>query len=130
PASRVSLLSFEASTRVRAIGSPPWGIGSMVERRFHRAKARMAPPVWIPDFGISVCHCVGNFTHRGRRCPYSSGARGRAEVAEEVVAGRYAIQEELGRGASATVFRARDTVLQRPVALKVISSALAADPEF
>jgi len=51
-------------------------------------------------------------------------------MAEEVVAGRYAIQEELGRGASATVFRARDTLLQRPVALKVISASLAADPEF
>ncbi len=51
-------------------------------------------------------------------------------MAEEVVAGRYVILEELGRGASATVFRARDTTLQRPVALKVISSSLAADPEF
>jgi eukaryotic-like serine/threonine-protein kinase len=51
-------------------------------------------------------------------------------LAEELIAGRYTIQEELGRGASATVFRAHDTLLERPVALKVIASSLASDPEF
>jgi serine/threonine-protein kinase len=51
-------------------------------------------------------------------------------LAEELIAGRYTVQEELGRGASATVYRARDTLLDRPVALKIISSGLASDPEF
>jgi serine/threonine-protein kinase len=51
-------------------------------------------------------------------------------VADELIAGRYTIQEELGRGASATVFKARDTLLDRSVALKVIASSLASDPEF
>ncbi len=51
-------------------------------------------------------------------------------MADELIAGRYIIQDELGRGASATVFRARDTTLDRNVALKVIASSLASDPEF
>ncbi|MGE3074055.1 MAG: serine/threonine-protein kinase [Dehalococcoidia bacterium] len=51
-------------------------------------------------------------------------------MAEELLAGRYRIEDELGRGASATVYRAHDTVLERFIALKVISSALASDPEF
>ncbi len=44
--------------------------------------------------------------------------------------GKYLIQQEIGRGGMARVYRAQDTVLQRPVALKVLASALSADPEF
>lgn len=44
--------------------------------------------------------------------------------------GKYTILEELGRGAFATVFRARDTVLQRDVALKILHPPLMADPDF
>lgn|GEM_PF-1425585 len=51
-------------------------------------------------------------------------------MADELIAGRYTIQDELGRGASATVYKARDTLLDRSVALKVIASSLASDPEF
>jgi len=44
--------------------------------------------------------------------------------------GKYEILSELGRGAFATVHLARDTVLQREVALKVLHPPLLADPDF
>ncbi len=43
---------------------------------------------------------------------------------------RYEIQEELGRGGSAAVVRAYDRVLERQVALKILSGPIANDPEF
>jgi eukaryotic-like serine/threonine-protein kinase len=39
----------------------------------------------------------------------------------QVVAGRYALQELIGRGGSAEVWRAEDTSLGRPVALKLVT---------
>jgi hypothetical protein len=42
----------------------------------------------------------------------------------------YWLEEQIGRGGMAVVFRARDERLARPVALKVLSPALAADEEF
>ena len=44
--------------------------------------------------------------------------------------GRYHIDEEIGRGGMARVYRATDSLLQRPVALKVLAPHLAVDPEF
>ncbi len=44
--------------------------------------------------------------------------------------GRYQIQAEIGRGGMARVYRATDTILQRPVALKVLAPQLSLDPEF
>ena len=44
--------------------------------------------------------------------------------------GRYLVQEEIGRGGMARVFRALDTMLKRTVALKVLAAQLAVDPEF
>ena len=42
----------------------------------------------------------------------------------------YVIEEQVGAGGMAVVFRARDSVLGRPAALKVLSPALAADQAF
>ena len=47
-----------------------------------------------------------------------------------VLAGRYRIESALGSGASANVFAAFDTTLQRRVAVKVLHPALAADSGF
>jgi serine/threonine protein kinase len=49
----------------------------------------------------------------------------------DVLAGRYEIQSELGRGGMATVYRGKDLRLQRPVAIKVFRGgfAEAVDPQ-
>ncbi len=47
---------------------------------------------------------------------------------QEVLAGRYSIERELGRGGMGTVLLARDVPLDRLVAIKVLPPAMAADP--
>jgi eukaryotic-like serine/threonine-protein kinase len=49
---------------------------------------------------------------------------------ERVLAGRYRIEGELGRGGMARVFKATDTVLGRPVAVKVLAPQYAEDANF
>ncbi len=46
------------------------------------------------------------------------------------IAGRYRLEGTIASGGMATVWRATDTVLTRPVAVKVLHAHLAADPEF
>jgi eukaryotic-like serine/threonine-protein kinase len=46
------------------------------------------------------------------------------------IAGRYAIDGLIGSGGMGEVYRARDTVLGRSVALKVLRGRFAADPQF
>ena len=46
------------------------------------------------------------------------------------VAGRYVIEHRLGAGGMSTVFQARDTVLERPVAVKLLAEHLADDEDF
>ncbi|MFQ5791189.1 MAG: serine/threonine-protein kinase, partial [Acidobacteriota bacterium] len=44
--------------------------------------------------------------------------------------GRYEIRKELGKGAMGAVYLARDTLLERDVALKVMASATTSDPDL
>ena len=48
-------------------------------------------------------------------------------VIGQAVAGRYRLEAVIGRGGMSTVYRAFDTVLERPVAVKLMHSAVAAD---
>jgi eukaryotic-like serine/threonine-protein kinase len=54
----------------------------------------------------------------------------RDRIVGRVLEGRYRILERLARGGMSTVYRALDERLDRPVAVKVMSAALSADPAF
>jgi len=81
--------------------------------------------------------CAPNLRHklaRGTRNAHSGRGEvsGTSEVrlkAGDLVAARYRLQEQIGEGAAASVFRATDEVLGRDVAVKVLRGALAASPD-
>ena len=49
---------------------------------------------------------------------------------ENILADRYEIEERLGAGGMAVVFRAHDRLLERQVSIKVLRKGFSADPEF
>ena len=53
-----------------------------------------------------------------------------SEQTPTVLGGRYELHRRLARGGMADVFLARDQLLDRPVAVKVLFSQFAADPTF
>jgi tRNA A-37 threonylcarbamoyl transferase component Bud32 len=58
------------------------------------------------------------------------GYRARMVEAGDTLAGRYRLDELIGRGGMATVFRAWDTQLGRPVAVKLLRPEVIADPDL
>ena len=46
------------------------------------------------------------------------------------IAGRYNLERRLGAGGMSTVFLARDSVLERPVAIKLLAEHLSDDEDF
>lgn len=66
--------------------------------------------------------------------PEDRGASSGSEPAEKdrsgsVLRGRFRLERRVGRGAQAEVYLARDQVLDRPLAIKVLSPHLADDPD-
>jgi eukaryotic-like serine/threonine-protein kinase len=47
----------------------------------------------------------------------------------QLIGGRYRLEAEIGRGGMSTVYRAFDTVLERPVAIKLMHREIAADSD-
>lgn len=60
----------------------------------------------------------------------AGGAPGAAPTSPQVLNGRYEIHRRLARGGMAEVFLARDSALDRPVAVKMLFPEFAADPAF
>ena len=60
----------------------------------------------------------------------SEGELGRDALPGQRLADRYVIEELMARGGMARVYRARDERLDRPVAIKVLSSPYADDPAY
>jgi serine/threonine-protein kinase len=50
-------------------------------------------------------------------------------VIGELIAGRYELEELVGSGGMATVYRAHDRLLERPVAMKILHEQFAQDPD-
>ena len=50
-------------------------------------------------------------------------------MAEQVLGGRFALLDRLGSGGMSVVWRARDEVLGRPVAVKLLAGRYADDPD-
>jgi hypothetical protein len=48
----------------------------------------------------------------------------------EVIGGRYEVEDLVGTGGMSSVYRARDNVLERQVALKILHDHFSADPEY
>jgi serine/threonine-protein kinase len=60
----------------------------------------------------------------------ASGDVGEADVLREAIGSEYELLDELGRGGMAIVYRARETALDREVAIKVLPLGLSFDQEF
>ncbi|MGZ4113851.1 MAG: protein kinase domain-containing protein, partial [Actinomycetota bacterium] len=56
--------------------------------------------------------------------------RTNGDLSGRTLGGRYRVEGELGRGGMAKVYRGTDSVLGRPVAVKVLSAQYAEDANF
>lgn len=70
-------------------------------------------------------HCGSTTDQHDRTCPNAQLA-----LIGQVLDGRYRIEDVIGQGGMGLVFRAVQTSVQRPVAVKTLNPALAAAPQF
>jgi serine/threonine-protein kinase len=83
------------------------------------------------QFGLSGRNRKVNGNTRQRRSAISRrcGQTAPVEVKQQMLGGRYQLLDELGSGGMAVVWRARDQVLGRSVAVKVLAGRFADDPQ-
>src|SRR5690606_16558172 len=75
--------------------------------------------------------CLGSWRRgqRDRGAGLAAGPWGESMI-DSVLANRYRIQAKVGEGGMAVEHRAMDVLLRRVVAIKVLRSQYASDPEF
>ena len=79
---------------------------------------------------MKVCpQCGLNYPDTESRCFVDNATLERADdpFVGQTLAGRYLVEEAIGSGGMSTVYRARHTMVDRPVAVKIMSGSLAKD---
>src|SRR5439155_947389 len=81
--------------------------------------------------GCSRCSCCAGCAVAPPRTPHLSHNQNtsRMTVLGTLLGGRYRLDAQIGRGGMSTVYRAFDTVLERPVAIKLMHREIASDSD-
>ncbi len=81
---------------------------------------------------VKVClQCRAVYRTRRDTCPADGTKLIESDLAPgSVLAGKYRIEEEIGRGGMGVVYRAVHIIMAKTVAIKVISPLLSTDPKF
>ncbi len=87
-----------------------------------RRRSRTGRALW--PFAVYRCLLAG-----ARHSPSATRAVATMAILGTVIGGRYRLDAEIGRGGMSTVYRAFDTVLERPVAIKLMHREIAADSD-